>query len=244
MEQGYGYAENNAIFGIAPENIWAGSTIPKNWLNHQWVFHGSTRNYPGNFKIRKIWGFSANAIYCVGDNGGATFYNGEDWISLSTYTTLPIQDIWGTTNTPDNTPLIMAVASTLSDRELLQILGRATAKVFLPLQRALHGIWFKSPNKIYLCGSGIFTKIGPEVTEIPAGQTAFSSRIQGTDLNNIWAVGHFGLVLHFNGRTWKEIPELRLSNGNYNGLAVTDNMAVAVGFNQGAAIIARVYRQP
>lgn len=242
FEEGYGYGINNTIFVFGPENIWAGSTIPKNWINQRWIFYGSTRNYPGSFHIWKIWGNSVNELFCAGDNGGLTLFNGQNWRKIPSNTTLPIHDIWGTTNTENGDPFILAVASTSTDRELLQINGVATAKVFLPLQRPLHGIWFKSPNKIYLCGGGIFTKVDQTLIEIPAGQSAFTTRIQGTDHNNIWAVGHFGLVLHFNGSTWKEIPQLRLGNGNYNGLAVSENMAVAVGFKNDRAIIARIYR--
>jgi hypothetical protein len=66
----------------------------------------------------------------------------------------------------------------------------------------------------------------------------FTNRIRGNDENDIWVVGDFGIALHYNGMTWREYPELRLYNGNWEDLAVKENLTVAVGWKGSDGMIA------
>ena len=59
--------------------------------------------------------------------------------------------------------------------------------------------------------------------------TYFSTRVHGSERNNVFVTGAFGLFGHFNGVTWRGYPELYLPDGTYEGLDATDSLVVAVG---------------
>ena len=60
--------------------------------------------------------------------------------------------------------------------------------------------------------------------------------------NDIVVVGAFGDVLHFNGSTWKQYPELRIA-GSLFKVAFSHQIVAAVGYvgNRAAVVIGRRY---
>ena len=66
----------------------------------------------------------------------------------------------------------------------------------------------------------------------------YSDNIRGTENNNIFVCGDFGLFAHFNGSTWKTYNELYIQ-GIYFSVAVKDNIVITVGLEGGKAIIVK-----
>ncbi len=226
-----------SIYAFNNDDIWFGNFVY--WNGNQYQSIQLNISFPS--QANKIWGTSSNDIYIVGINGLIAHYNGNTWQKLESGTDLPIQDIWGTT-TSNTEPQILAIASEVIDSphpKLIQISPDYINNLFLPVYRSLHSVWFKSPQNIYLCGGGVYYSTKNGFEQVHDLLPIFFRRIRGTDLNNIWVVGDFGIAYHFNGNTWKQIPELWLSDGNYYGLAVKGNLVVMVGFKGRMAIIAR-----
>ncbi|MEJ2637006.1 MAG: hypothetical protein P8184_17175 [Calditrichia bacterium] len=225
--------------------------------NDIWTFSlaGSYSHYNGNIwqsgvveqtigSINKIWGKSPIDIYFVGTNGNITYYNGaySYWSRIESNTDMPIQDIWGATDPISGKALILAVASPKYNWQKPLLLNLAKYPVkpeFLTVYNLLHSVWFRTPRKIFVCGGGVHYRINETWTRVEELPAIFYNRIRGSGLNNIWVVGDFGIVLHHNGVTWKEFPQLLLSTGNYEGLAVKDNLTVAVGWKGEIAIIVK-----
>ncbi|MBD3225874.1 MAG: hypothetical protein GF313_14190 [Caldithrix sp.] len=201
-----------------------------------------------NESARKIWGVSSKDFYVVSGNGFIAHYDGNYWRRIESGTDLPIQDIWGNT-VNEKSRNILTVASLVNNTpppKLLGIRQNQLRSIYLTIYRSLHSVWFKTLNKIYLCGAGIFYRTNPEVkwSEVDNHPLIFTYRIRGSEHNNIWTVGALGFIVHYNGKTWKQISNARISGRHYYGLDVKNHLAVAVGYDQGNAIITRMKLNP
>ncbi|RMH75197.1 MAG: glucosyl transferase, partial [Calditrichaeota bacterium] len=192
--------------------------------------------------IIKIWGTDSDNLYTVGGGGSIVHYDGSGWRRIESGTELSVYDIWGYTDAmKDN--LVLAIASLkyqLNTPKLLEITPSSARSRYFPIYNGLHSLWFASPYKIYVCGGGIHVGTGHQWTREPDLPEIFYNRIRGTGLNDIWAVGDFGVVVHFNGFTWRHYPQFFLTTGNYESLAVIEGLAVAVGWDNGNGIILRL----
>jgi len=82
-----------------------------------------------------------------------------------------------------------------------------------------------------------------EAKRIGPSSGGYPYKIRGSGANNIFMVGDFGDVRHFNGLSWQSYPELLLSQGVYYSVAVRERIAVIVGRTTGHAIIV-IARRP
>jgi len=210
------------------------------------VYHGNKWDYliipygegPGG--ANGIWGITSSDLYFVGTNGNITYYNGSSWQKLESGTTTNINDIWGKTDCRTGKTTILC---TVSDRHqegeyrLLSISGNTVRDTLnWPYQRRLYGVWFDKYTPVYIVGSGVYKYQNNEWENIPL-PNFFTTRVRGTAVNNLFVVGAFGMVSHFNGAKWFTYSQLSLSLGSYEGLAVKDNLMVATGLDHHQGII-------
>jgi hypothetical protein len=191
--------------------------------------------------VYKIWGTSLDNLYFAGLKGTIVHYDGQSWQKLESGTNLPIQDIWGSVDPVSGEQYLLAPASLKYNWEvpvLLKINPDGYSKEFLTVYNLLHSVWFKTPQKVYLCGGGVHYRRNNTWTRVGGLPEIFTNRIRGNDENDIWVVGDFGIALHYNGMTWREYPELRRYNGNWEDLAVKENLTVAVGWKGSDGMIA------
>ncbi len=207
----------------------------------------------------RMWGSDSGTLYVVGNSGmlAHSSDHGSTWQLLTTGTTLNLYDIWGSRDPATGRNAVLCIASYLSqDRgnSVFSIDGSSvTALSTNGLASAEEGLWF-APNKKYLIvGQGIHSKRSlsdSAWTRYPPGQvTRYSSTsVRGTDVNNIFIVGSFGEVVHFNGVSWHNYAgELPLPPATtYSSVAVYGRQVMAVGFDNtsGAAVVLRGVRQP
>ncbi len=231
-----------AVYAFSVNDIWFARGGSLTHFDGNEYFNDCRMNPLLDGSITKIWGTDSNNLYAVGGVGTIAHYNGSDWQKLESGTNLPIQDIWGIDDGKDPS-FILAVASKKLNTpppQLLQISNNEVKNRFLPIYRSLTGVWFQDPSRIFLCGGGVYQSKHnnwQEFTEIPL---IFTNRIRGSNINDIWAVGDFGFVVHFNGVNWKIQQELALADGNYYGLDVTDNLITAVGVAEMDAVVVNI----
>ena len=106
----------------------------------------------------------------------------------------------------------------------------------------LSSVWFKSSEKYYVAGGGIYEKNNLNNPSWANGEFDISmysiSKLRGTALNDIVAAGGVGEVLHYNGVSWKSyFNETRLNNGNYSSIAIKNNLLIAVGEDAPQAVV-------
>ena len=66
-----------------------------------------------------------------------------------------------------------------------------------------------------------------EITSIPR---IWSNCIRGNSSNDLFVVGDFGFVAHFNGMSWRVYSNAALTAGSYSSLDIKGNKMMAVGY--------------
>jgi hypothetical protein len=209
----------------------------------------NTMCLPISFVINKLWGDNSSLIYAVGNGGNIAHYNGATWQSIESGTDVDIHDIWGSVDNGTDEQTILAIASFQNygrALDLLKIEGTTATKLDTTgLHVNQHSIWFTNNSRIYVVGNGVYYKDNIMTTGWKLDDTQpliYKERMRGTGSNDIFIVGDFGLVSHFNGATWKHYTGNELPNllGNYYSVILKSNIMVAAGqLNDGQAIILR-----
>ncbi len=183
--------------------------------------------------VDRLWGVGSSSMYGVGQKGMITHFNGSSWQKLESGTSLDFQDVWGAPM--ENGLVILGLASSSNDVGIYNIVGTGVQ----PLSEvgiegfSLAGIWFSHGKKYYTVGDGVYWKNSLSAsawTGAPLEITQYySGAVRGTDTNNVVIVGAFGDVLHYNGSTWRQYPQLLMSNGSYYAVACSGKLVAAVG---------------
>ncbi|MDI6805007.1 MAG: hypothetical protein QME58_14420, partial [Bacteroidota bacterium] len=107
--------------------------------------------------------------------------------------------------------------------------------------RRIHSTWFEDEKRIFTSGSGVFIrrpdKHWQEMTELPLYGT---DRVRGISTNDVFVVGSYGLVAHYNGLNWHVYPEAATAQIYYS-CDYKNNIMVAVGerYSRAVALIMR-----
>jgi hypothetical protein len=198
-----------------------------------------------NGQVLKIWGTDANNIYCVGRNGALYHFYGTGWSRIESGTTLEFMDIYGVNNSKIGKQEILAVCTQNLplDKAIFIIDGNTATQISsIPIQWELFSCWFVSNKHYYVVGSGIYEKniLSDSVWQNePLDITHYgTSKIRGIGTNDVFVVGAFGEILHFNGFTWKSyLSELGTFSGSYGSLDIKENLVAITGFESAKAKI-------
>jgi hypothetical protein len=236
-----------AILAFSPSDIWVATGGPYHWNGSNWRSYSITGVFYGN--VNALWGVDSSNVYMVGENGAIAHYNGSVWQKIETGTTLPILDIWGAVNPNTGVTEIYAVASNTIDfpagKKLLRITAtQAVAMSDSGLNVFLTSIWFSPGTRYYIVGSGVFYSSSINQSTVWQGgpnivTSYWTNAIRGTAANDIFLVGSYGDVVHFNGSTWKSFQgQTGMAVGNYWSVALKGNLSIAVGGNGDRAVVA------
>jgi hypothetical protein len=102
--------------------------------------------------------------------------------------------------------------------------------------------WFRDKYWTIAVGGYPYTRLGDGPWNRESiGSNTILSRVRGQEINDVFVVGDFGFIAHFNGMTWRKFP---IEDGYV--LASLDfqfDHMVAVGWaRNGRAIVARFNR--
>lgn len=183
-----------------------------------------------SMSINKIWGTSSENLYIVGDNGNIAHYDGNNWQKIENETELPVNDIWGYEDE------IAAVASDKyynRGKKVLEINNEIKVVPDDGLPWSISAIWFNK-HKYYIVGDGIYVRNNPgeKWINITGGITSYYTHsISGNGLNDIFISGSAGDIAHFNGITWEDYLDKKISSfyGNLYGIMAKDDIVCAVG---------------
>jgi len=234
----------HSVCAINENNIWFDPWFHWNGQNFQELSVDPVFDGVG---INKMWG-NEDEIYVVGNEGFIAHRNANgSWHSIESGTSVDIHDIWGSVNYTTDEKTILAIASFQNygrALDLLKIIGTSAIKLDTTgLHVNQHSLWFVNNSKVYIVGNGVYYKndLATENWQLDESHPLiYKERIRGTESNNIFLVGDYGLVSHFNGVTWKHFTGNELPNllGNYYSVDIKNNIMVAVGqLNSGQAIV-------
>jgi hypothetical protein len=203
---------------------------------------------PWSFSINKIWGTSSNDLYIVGSSGNIAHYQNGRWTEIESGTDVDLQDIYGT---PDGKEIWTCGWSYNNGRvSLLKIKGNNVESIWDSQTNTTLNIYRGTLlNSLYANGNKEFVLVGGQVLRhslidkskvklewiktfngskvLELGN--FGYKIKGSNKNNIAVAGDAAMIWHYNGSTWYKYNELHNEEDRLYGLAVTDNLIVAVG---------------
>ena len=114
---------------------------------------------------------------------------------------------------------------------------------------SLDAVWFDANRIYYVVGDGIYRKESIDNIKnwdgLGLSLTSYTSHaIRGNHINDVFVVGAFGDVLHFNGNSWRSYREsTALSYGAYFAVAVNGDFMYAVGEYADKAVVLKGKRE-
>ena len=99
-----------------------------------------------------------------------------------------------------------------------------------------------SNRHYYVVGSGIYEKTNLSINSWKDNGFSIThyatTSVRGNNINDIFTVGAFGEILHYNGFRWKSyLPELGTFSGSYGSLDIKENLVTITGFESSKAKI-------
>ncbi|MFH1250688.1 MAG: glucosyl transferase [bacterium] len=225
-----------SIWYFDDSNIWVSTGFPVHWDGVKWTLY-HIQNMGINASVEYgIWASSPSNIYFVGYRGSIVHYDGSSFKKIESGTTLDVRDIWGAKNKRSGKWEILAIASNDLDKCLLRIQNKTVTKLSDDsLSNILDGIWFVPNYQYYVVGAGIHFKSkldDSSWSRYPSGEvTSYQSHdITGSGINDIFVVGSFCEVVHFNGSTWHNYRnEIPFAGGALGGVSVIGNLIAIAG---------------
>lgn len=221
------------IYVLNANDIWVAGNGVEHWDGSQFKNVDLPIAIWGQGRVNKIWGTSSSDLYIVGEGGSIARWGGSGWTKLAIGTTLDIRDIWGSSDGSQ----ILAIASSLNtpEKKVLSIHGTTVTTLSdsgLPWD--IYGLWFSPNKKYYIAGGGIFSKnqLNDPVWNNSQNVISYEAGgIRGNDTNDVFEVGSFCEITHYNGKSWHDYKdEIPIADGALGRVAVKDNLMIAVGF--------------
>lgn len=196
---------------------------------------------PFTGQVSCMWGPDENNIYLgSGRDGSLYHYYGGGWDKLNIGNINGgITDIFGYKSIPDNKWNIFATVTFVgkpSDHKILRINENNSISEFpWKEEERVSNIWTSNGIPVYSAGDGVHIWKGKEWKKIEGLPSKFAGHVAGSALNNIYVVGDFNMILHYNGESWFVIENNK--SGWYEYVIVKDNIVVIVGNRDGKGII-------
>ncbi|MCK9426397.1 MAG: glucosyl transferase [Ignavibacteriaceae bacterium] len=196
----------------------------------------STQCSPWSFSINKIWGTSSSDLYAVGNGGNIAHYNGTSWKKIESGTTSIINDVWGIEDKVGNSILYCPVSSFFEpgDKKILRITNNKVDSFLWNKDVRLYSAWTAKENFLFVCGEGAFENKFGYWNQITLPAVGMNS-VRGNNINDIFIIGDYGFISHFNGVNWKVMSSP--NDKGYSKVNVKEDVVVICGQNQGRGII-------
>jgi len=150
-------------------------------------------------RLESVWGSGPSDVFAVGFFGNILHNNGGSvWTIMDSGTTEELWDVWGTSGSD-----VFAVGGTGT---ILHYNGSNWEPMDSGTTSTIYAVWAASPTDAYaITNWEILHYDGNtwvEVTDVPYSIEMEDGDIWGSSPDNIYIVGRYGEVLHFNGYVW------------------------------------------
>ncbi|MBC8395452.1 MAG: hypothetical protein H8E08_00590 [Candidatus Marinimicrobia bacterium] len=230
-----------SIYAIGALNIWcssdAGSYV--RWNGQCWQ---SEWIQDRNGGINAMWGTSSSNMYFVGGGGSIVHYDGNTFTRIESGIDIPIVDLWGR---DENDIYLCQFNSTTGHSGILHYDGNQLESLYYfesivhnsdTLSGAIHTIWIYGDTLYAGYSSGIwkeniFQKKGVVTfwTKI-FSENVYSNKIIGQSNNDIFIVGNWMKMAHYNGVSWKSYANIFGNYGTYEAVDLSENLVCVVGW--------------
>lgn len=235
------------IYAFSATDIWLAAGMAIHGDGQNWVGH-DVRAITGydTLSFTKCWGQSSSDMYFVGLRGSLAHYSsgpngGGTWRRVESGTSTNINDVWGVNEDDTNNEVVYCAVSSFfnpGDQKILKLTdgGNKIDSISWGTGRNVFSVWSSNGRVLYACGSGVFENKHGYWHEAPL-PSIYTNNIRGISLADIFVVGDFGLVAHYNGVNWRVFSEVE--DAQYFALAMKNNLVVCVGQKNSKAVVLR-----
>jgi len=193
--------------------------------------------------MNKIYATSPQHIYAVGNAGTIVHYNGTTWQRIESGTDVDLLDVWGS---PDGSVVWACGWEDFKPTVLLTCRAGNWEKVYEDpnpftlrqdsLSGILTGVWSRDARRLYVASHYGLYKCpgdtrgrGRRSSFVQSYFPGFPFRMRGGDVNDIWIVGEFFMIAHYNGATWRHFDQFMDADGRLYSVAQEGNLVIGVG---------------
>lgn len=231
------------IFAFSPSQIWLAGGLAIHGDGEQWTPY-DVRLITGfdSLSFTKCWGANPSQMYFVGLRGSPASYDGSTWRKMESGTSVDLLDVWGS---PDGGVVWACGWVDFMPSVLLRFSGGRWEKVyedpspFTIRQDSLSGIltsvwttrapkiFAASPYGLYKCDEDT-RGAGSRFSFTPEYLPGFPFRLRGHDIYDLFVVGEYYMIAHYNGVTFKYFSQF-YGQGRLRSVDQRNNLIVAVG---------------
>ena len=217
--------EITSVFAFSRDDVWMFSYVGAyiHWDGRDWKTRFVSER---KGTVQKIWGRSSSDLYFVGTNGSITHYDGQKFEREESGTSYDLTGIWG------NEKEVYVVGK--SGREGIVLLSnndktwQRLYQIENEVTMPFSSVWIDNQGFISIAGHGIiyFDRFwqtpSDKVLKGDMGPLYFYIHDHnGSARNNIFAVGDWNYIIHYNGITWHHFKDmLTYPDGNENVFSV------------------------
>jgi len=240
---GEGWWKCRTIFAFSANNIWFDARI--NWDGARYNIY--TNGWPllpngDGWQVNKVWGTSSNDLYAVGDYGNIAHWDGWRWKKIESGTNIGLINIWGTSNGDE---IYCCGAPDFGPTILLRLEFEKTKKIYENFDvtqiypdkisgAVTCGIIFSKFKHFILTTKGLYKIL--DLEKLKAKRFTFEEgkfygyprMVSGNDANDLFIVGDYFMIAHFNGIRLNPFREL-YGLGIFRSVSFKDKTVVAVG---------------
>jgi len=232
------------VFAFSPTDLWVVGSLPIHGNGVAWTVHDVRALTSSNLSLSKVWGTSSSNLFCVGLGGSIAHYDGSTWRKVEGSTTTAINDVYGMSVGTTGAEIIYCAVSDFfqpKDRKILTIsVNLSVDSIAWTPGKDVVSVWSVKDGPIYACGDGLYQNDGAGWKQIDFGANIYCNRMRGSSSNNVFVVGDFGLIAHYNGNSWAVFYPIR--DAILTSVAVTSDLVVAVGTLNGNGVVITGHR--
>lgn len=245
----FGFNDNDFwIYGYDILYHWNGTNVIETRLESTGVYSTA------DGAIHSAWGTSSSDMFFVGDSGTILHFDGTNWTKMNSGTTRQLNSICGTS---DNNIYAVGYNTSTGQSEVLHYNGSSWSEDVLATSGTaqnwgIGSVWAcDSASHTFAAASGtsVFRRTDNGTwrnDSIIALSTQIGMDVTGQSSNDIFAVGSFGLVLHWNGASWQRYDQfLSESDPSYfpQQISMNENTICIVGYKDGTSWVLVGQRQ-
>ncbi|HEY6951949.1 MAG TPA: hypothetical protein VI758_06050, partial [Bacteroidota bacterium] len=205
------------IFANAWNDIWLVAGTVFHFDGVQWTPTYNT----GADVAYAIWSNGIGQTWFVGTNGTIVEYNEQQWRPYSSGTSSLVSNIWGARG---------RILCVTTESKLLSISGTSVADTLAWSGIPIRGIWFGDKTPIYVSGQGVWSDDGSGWKQMNGLPDVFFTGMRGTGTNDLFVIGAYGTMAHYNGSTWYVYNQVANTAWDFQSIATTNDIVAAVGF--------------
>jgi len=232
------------IFGFTANNIFAVGTNGRvyHWDGTKWkqqvclgIGDGCSGLLNGE-QLNAIWGTSSQELFAVGVGGVIVHYDGQRWTKMSSGAEINLWDVWGF----NSTDVYCAGADFFGGQGIvLHYDGTQWRPIMVDQNPSFRhfSVWGANQNHVVTTGDFTYRFDGQKWRRLRVPDLSIlKQKVVGTAVNDIFIVGDFGLMLHWNGTNWRRYDAVSFT-GTIRGLWTDGKEVIAVGWTSALGVI-------